>query len=101
MTRQADIKQEEQDTRKRDALYQALEYSLAGALEHQGIIMRGFSINYDPFSCCLVLKGIRGRKWTVAFIYSDTMTNCLLRAASDAARGTLSWGKDKYQPSED
>lgn len=100
MTRQADIKQEEQDTKKRDALYRTLEYSLPGALQHQGIELRGFSIIYDAFSCCMVLKGTRHNKWIVAFIYSDTMTNCLLRADSDASRGTLKWGTDKYAPDD-
>lgn len=101
MSRQLDQKLEERDTAKRDALYKALEYSLPGALEHQGIELRGFTIVYNPYSCRIVIKGIRQGEWIVAFAYSDTMTGCLLSATAAAARGSLSWGKDKYQPSED
>lgn len=100
MYRQADLDAEQRDTAKRDALYKALEYSLPGALNHQGIELRGFTIVYNPGACRMVVKGLRQADWIVAFVYADTMTGCLISATSAASRGTLNWGKDKYQPSE-
>lgn len=99
MSRQLDQKLEEQDTKKRDALYKALEYGLPGALEFQGIILLGFAIKYEPFSCLMTLKGIRHEDREVAFVGSDTITNCIIRASADAARGSLKWRKDKYHDS--
>lgn len=98
MSRQADLKAEERELRRQDALVKAIEYSLAGALEFHGMELLGFAIKYEPYHCTLTLKAIRKGYWQVSFISSDTMANCILAADSAARRGTLTWGVDKYHP---
>lgn len=100
MSRQTDVKVEERDTKRRDSLFKALEYSLPGALEFHGMELLGLAIKYEPFQCTLTLKAIRKGFWSVAFISSDSMSNCILAADSAARRGTLKWIKDKYHPDE-
>lgn len=100
MSRQADLKAEERELKRQDALIKAIEYSLAGALEFHGMELLGFAIKYAPFQCTLTLKAIRKGYWQVSFITSDSMANCILAADSAARRGTLTWIKDKYHTDE-
>jgi hypothetical protein len=96
MSRQLEQKLEERDTKKRDALFKALEYGLPGALEFQGISLRGVAIRYSAFDCLMTIKAYVGEKPKVSFISSDTMVNCILAADAAARRGSLTWSKDKY-----
>lgn len=96
MTRQHDLKLEVRETAKRDALVKALEYGLAGALESQGVGLLGFSIKYDTFNCLMTIKAVVGDVRSVAFVGSDTMINCILKADSEARRHTLHWRLDQY-----
>jgi hypothetical protein len=96
MSRQADLKQEVRETAKRDALVRALEFGIAGALEYQGAELLGFSIRYDSFNCLMTIKAIVDGVHSVAFVGSDTMMNCILKADSEARRHSLHFRQDKY-----
>lgn len=99
MTRQLDVQQELRETARRDTLVKAIEFGIAGALESQGMTFRGFSITYRDFDCFMVVRARVDDRWLVAYVASDTIMNCLLRSYQDARSETLSWCKDKYQPS--
>jgi hypothetical protein len=96
MSRQLEQKQEQRETAKRDALFQALEHGLPGALAFQGIELLGFAIKYGDFDCLMTIKAYVGETRSVCFVGSDTMTNCILKADAEARRGALKWRKDKY-----
>lgn len=96
MTRQTDIQAEVRETNRRDALVKALEYGFVGALENQGIELLGISIKYDAFSCLMTIRAERAGKGTCCFVGSDSIINCFLKAESDALRGALNWGPDKF-----
>lgn len=100
MSRQLDLQRELRETKKRDALIRALEFGLAGSLENQGIELLGFTIKYSPFNCLLTLRVDNGGSREVAFVGSDTIINCILKADSEANRVALKFRKDKYQPSD-
>lgn len=96
MSRQLDALAEERETARRLALVKALEYGLNQALENSGAELRGFAIKYQDHNCLLTLKAdMNGRRF-VAFVGSDTMMNCIIKADADAARASLSWTPDKY-----
>ena len=100
MSRQLEVKQEQQQTAKRDLLVKVLEYGFVGALEAQGIELEGFSFKYDAFNCLMVVKATLGGKRSVAFIGSDSVINCILKAYSEARRSGLRWREDKYHTSQ-
>ena len=97
MSRQKEIDGEERAAARRIALVKALEYNLVDALHNQGATLLGFALRYDEFSCLMTLKvDINGVK-CVAFVGSDTMMNCILKADAEAAGNRLKWKADKYQ----
>lgn len=96
MSRQLDLKREEQTELKRDRLYQALEYGLAGALEHQGAELIGFRIRYAVFDCLMTITADFEGKRMVCHVGSDSLTNCILRATSNASNNQLRWSPCKY-----
>lgn len=100
MTRQLDVKLEERETARRLALVKALEFGIVGALESQGIQLRGLAFRYDPFNCLLTVKVVDGDVQQVAFIGSDTLVNCILKCQDAARNGTLKWRPDKYHESK-
>lgn len=99
MTRHLDVKVEERETAKRDALVRALEFGIVGALSTQGIELMGLSIKYDAFNCLLTLKADVAGVRSVSFVGSDTMVNVLLKADSMAANEVLKWRPDQYHSS--
>ena len=96
MSRQLDLKQEERETARRTALIKALEFGLPGALENQGISLLGFAVKYDAFHCLMTIKADVGGVRSVAFVGSDTIMNCFLRAQAEAQDNALQWRPDKY-----
>lgn len=96
MSRQLDQAREARETTRRIKLVKAVEYNLVDALYNQGADLRGLAIRYRETDCLLTLKvdidGVRH----VAFISSDTIMNCIIRADSAAASNSLKWSKDKY-----
>ncbi len=101
MTRQLDIEREKKESARRDALVRALEYSLPGSLEAQGITLLGFTMKYDAWDCLLTLRADIGGVRHVAFVGSDSITNCFLKADSGARSDTLRWGICKYHQNKD
>jgi len=96
MSRQLDQKREQQETAKRDALVKALEYGIVGALENQGIEMLGFAFKYDAWNCLMTIKAQISGTMYIAFVGSDSIINCILKAQSDARNDRLKWRSDKY-----
>lgn len=96
MSRQLDLKKEERERGKRDALVAALEYGLVGALQNQGIEMLGWAVKYDAFNCLMTIKSDIAGKRQVCFVGSDSVINCILKAYSEASRASLVWRPDKY-----
>ncbi len=96
MSRQNDVDGEEREKARRIALVKAVEFNLVDALYNQGATLRGFAIRYDEFSCLMTLKvDINGVRF-VAFVGSDTIMNCILKADAEAAGNRLRWKADKY-----
>lgn len=98
MTRQLEQLREDRETKRRDALVQALEFGLAGTLETQGITLLGFALKYDAFECLMTLKVEVGGDRQVAFIGTSSPIDCILRAVQAAQSDRLRWRKDRYVP---
>lgn len=96
MSRQLELKREQRETAKRDALVRALEFGIVGALESQGIELLGVAMRYEPFSVLMTVKADVGGVRSVAFVGSDSMLNCILKADSMASNQALKWREDKY-----
>ncbi len=101
MSRQLDQKKEEYETARRVALVKALEYSLVGSLETQGIELLGIAIKYDPFNCLMTIKADIAGDRCVSFVGSDSIMNCFLKADSMSRNTVLKWKADQYHRSED
>lgn len=99
MTRQADLKQEVRDTKRRDELIKALDYGIVGALESKGVELLGLSLKYDAFNCLLTVRADLGGVRSVCFIGSDSIINAFLKLASEASRDELTWKVDRYHTS--
>lgn len=100
MSRQLEQKVEERETAKRDQLVKVLDYGLVGALESQGIELLGFAFKYDAWNCLMTIKATVSDTRSVAFVGSDTLINCILKAHSEARNSRLKWRADKYQSSD-
>lgn len=98
MSRQLDIKEEQQQTARYQELVKALEFGIVGALQAQGIIFLGLAISYDDFSSRCVVKALAEERRIVAFVSSDSIVNVLLQVYRLANHGKLKWGDDKYYP---
>jgi hypothetical protein len=96
MTRHLDVDSEERISLRLLALSKALEYGLPGSLESQGDQLKGISIQYAPSNCRLVIKAVVGGIHSVAFVYSDTMENCVLKTDLECRHHRLQWGPDKF-----
>lgn len=96
MSRQLEQAGEERERSRRLSVVRALEYGLVAALENQAAELKGFSVRYEEHSCLLTLRAdINGRRH-VAFVYADSMMNCIIRADREAASNRLGWQQDKY-----
>lgn len=96
MTRQGDVQIETREAARQLALVKAVEFELAGAVAHMGGTMLGFAIRYDDVECLLTYKAEFEGKRKVAFVGSDTIMNCLIKAASMAKNNRLRWKNDRY-----
>ncbi|MCK5292973.1 MAG: hypothetical protein KAR39_13265 [Thermoplasmata archaeon] len=101
MSRQLELEQEVRETAKRDALVKALEFGIVGSLQNQGIELRGIGIKHDAFNCLLTIRADVAGVRSVAFVGSDSIVNCILKADSEAARHALRWRPDQYHTSKD
>jgi len=96
MSRQLEAKQEERSRKKNDRLAAAVDFGLVDGLESQGAELLGLAIKHDANYCLLTIKADVGGVRMVAFVGSDTIANCFLKAESDALDGELHWRVDKY-----
>lgn len=100
MSRQLDLKREVRETARRDAVIKALEFGIVGSLENQGCELLGFAIKYDEFSCLMTIKGVVDDKHQIAFVGSESIIGCILKADLDARNHRLRWRVDKYHTDE-
>lgn len=96
MSRQLDVESEVRESARRDALVKALDFGIVGALQSQGIELLGLSLKYDAFNCLLTIRADKDGARSVAFVGSDSIINCFLKAESDASRGSLRWKADSF-----
>lgn len=96
MSRQLDLEAEVRESARRDALVKALDFGIVGALSSQGIELLGLSIKYDAFNCLLTIRAAAAGEKKVAFVGSDSIINCFLKAESDASRNALKWKADSF-----
>ncbi len=96
MSRQLDQATEIREAHKRDQLVRALEFGIVGALEGQGVELIGFAIKYDAYNCLLTVRADIGGDRFVAFVGSDSIINCFLKAEAEALDAGLHWNRDKY-----
>lgn len=96
MSRQLDIQVEARETARRDALVKAIEFGIAGELGSQGIELLGFAFKFDAFTCLMTIKVDLGGARQIAFVGSDTVMNCILKAYGEARNHRLCWRADKY-----
>lgn len=97
MSRQLDKAAEEREESRRVALIKAIEFGLSDAIVNQGAELRGIAIRYGEFDCLMTVKADFNGVRHVAFVGSDSMMNCFIKADAAAAGNRLSWSKDKYQ----
>lgn len=100
MSRQIDQKGEDRARKKNDRLAKALDYGLVEALDSQGAELLGIAIKHDAYFCLLTIKAEVGGLKMVAFVGSDSIANCFLKAQRDASQGELHWRADKYAKSQ-
>lgn len=98
MSRQLEQEWELKQETRRDHLYRACEFGIVGGLQAQGIELRGFAIKYSEADCLLTVKAKIGDGYVVAFVSSDTITNCILKAEHEARHNAFRWKADQYLP---
>ncbi len=96
MTRHIEVRSEEAITRKNAALAKALDHGIVGGLEVQGINLLGMSVRHSAMDCLVTLRAEIGGVRKVAFVGSDTITNCFLKCQADIARDSLHWREDRF-----
>ena len=101
MSRLADVKVEERETKRRDQLVLVLEYGLVGALQAAGVEMLGFSFKYDAFQALMTIRADISGNRRIAHISSDSVINCFLSAHNLAHHGRLQWEPCRYHPDSD
>lgn len=100
MSRQLEAENEDRERVRRDKLVYALEHGLVGVIRSQGMELLGLAIKYSDSGCLLTIKVIAGERRSVAFVGSDTIVNCIVRAYADAYNNRLKWQADKYHRSD-
>lgn len=97
MSRQLDQQHEEKVTKRNLQVTNALDYGVAGSIESMGGELSNYTIYHDAFECMIVLKVKFGNRHRVAFVFSETVTSCILKCVRDAQHDRLKWKADKYQ----
>lgn len=96
MTRHLDAVEEERQTRKYHAVVRALEFELQGVIAGKGGQLTGFSVTLREWECLITLRSLQDGVPSVAFVGSDTLVNCVLKAVHSGQRDKLVWRVDKY-----
>lgn len=96
MSRQLEMMSEQRTAKKHKKLIVVMEYGLEGAVGHSGGILTGFSVKLNEWECLMTVRAVRGETPMVAFVGSDSLVNCMLKAERDAASDKLVWREDRY-----
>lgn len=97
MSRQVDVKREEQQAKFDAALIAAVEFELEGAVGHSGGVLNGLSVKFSEVDCLMTLRATLPKGRMVSFVGAATLADCFRRAVNDAYRDNLRWREDKYQ----
>ena len=96
MTRHLDAVTEERQARKHHAVVRALEFELVGVIASKGGELLGFSVRIAEWETLMTLRAVIDGERQVAFVGSDDLVNCILKAVRAAQRDKLAWQADKY-----
>lgn len=100
MSRQLEALQEQRTAKRHEAVLRTLEFGLEGAVGHAGGVLTGFSVKMDEWECLVTLRAVLDGKPCIAFVGSDTLISCLLKAEREAQRDNLTWRADKFAAAE-
>jgi len=96
MSRQLEQEHEDRQASKNMRLAHALDYGLEELIRSEGGDLRGFTVKTEPGDCFIVLKAKFGAGMQVSFVWSDTVTNCVLKCVKMAKNGRLGWREDRF-----
>lgn len=96
MTRQLEARREQKQERHDKAIIVAVEYGLFEAVGHAGGVLTGFAVRLGDEDCLMTLRAVVAGSAQIAFIGSDSLGNCLVKAVREAEADRLSWRADKY-----
>lgn len=96
MSRQLEQETEDRARSRALAAEHALNYGISKSISDEGGRLIGCALTYYPTSCRMVVKAVIDGVHSVAFIYSDTPTNCVLKALTEVNQGRMPWGADSF-----
>lgn len=96
MSRQLEQADEQRNSRRHRAIVVAVEYGLFDAVERSGGVLQGFAFKNRGSDCLLVLKAVLAGKKQVAFVGSDDLAGCLIKAVKLGNSDKLRWRDDRY-----
>lgn len=96
MTRTAEIKIEERETRRNVQFIKAIDFALVGTLQTQGVELSGFTVKLDAWECLVTLRATQGNGSTVCHIGADNFISAILKALHMAQNDRLKWKPCKY-----
>ena len=96
MSRQLEQVLEDRNAGRRKEIIIAVEYGLVQAVERSGAILTGFTFKDRGSDCILVLKAVLAGRSQVAFVGSDDLGGCLVKAVRLGNSDKLNWQADQY-----
>jgi len=96
MSRQLEQHLEQRQARRAQGIVLAVECGLEDAVARGGAELTGFSVRYRPGECMLVLRGLLAGRAQVAFVGSEDLAGCLIKAVREAQGDRLRWREDQY-----
>lgn len=96
MSRQLEQQIEERTAKRHANIVRAVEYALQGGVERSGGEYLGFSYKHSPGEGLLVIRAVFPAGLQVAFVGSEDLGGCLVKAVNLANRDGLRWRADKY-----
>lgn len=95
------VSSSKEENKRNKTVIKALDSMLFDELEFDGITLQGFAMKFDAYQCLMTLKAIKNGNAEVAFVGSDTASNCILKALSMASDRRLRWREDRWKDSGD
>ena len=96
MTSHTERTHEQRQAAKAAKVKYALDYGISGALSDNGDELKALAITVNPGACRLVIKAVINGEHSVGFVYSDTASNCILKASQEVRNMRMTWGVDAY-----